>query len=175
MDLRVSANHTFPGAISLASLPCSSGEEQSKDWPIGQERITPVSRYPVPRRVGERRWSHKGAAPYVTVRVQRYPQAVTEMVREKPSTLLMLLDMLDPRRYPLAQEVEFNIPANALSCQEMKAALVGKGPQVPVALYPHYRAFCCAHVPPVCLAGTLQTAGVKDNPFRAQLDRGPDE
>jgi len=27
----------------------------------------------------------------------------------------------------------------------------------------------------VCLAGTLQAAGVKDNPFRAQLDRGPGE
>ncbi len=79
----------------------------------------------------------------------------------------MFLDVRDPRRYPLAQEFEFDIPACALSCQELKVALVN--------IYPYYRVSCRANIPAVCLADTLQAAGVKDNPLRAQLKRGPGE
>ncbi len=131
--------------------------------------------HPVPRRVGERRWSHQGAASYDTVQIQRHPQTVAELVREIPPTRLMLLYMRDPRRYPLAQELNIDISADTLSCQELKATLVNKGPQIPVALYPNYGVICCAHIPTVCLAGTLQAAGVKVNPFHAQLDRSPVE
>ncbi len=87
----------------------------------------------------------------------------------------MLLYMRDPRRHLLAQELNIDMPADTLSYQELKATLVDKGPQVRVAFYPNNREFCRAHIPTVCLAGTLQAVGVKDNPLRAQLDRGPGE
>ncbi len=87
----------------------------------------------------------------------------------------MFLDVLDPTRYPLPRELEFDLPAYALSCQELKAALVYRGPQVSVAFYPYYLVSGRANNPAVCLADTLQAAGVKDNPLSAQLKQGPGE
>ncbi len=94
---------------------------------------------------------------------------MAELVREKPPSRLMLLDI----RHERTQELDFDLPAEALSCQELKAALVYKGPLVSVAFYPYYRVSCRANIPAVCLADTLQAAGVKDNPLCAQLKRGP--
>ena len=51
----------------------------------------------------------------------------------------MLSDMRDPRRYALAQELKFDIPAHTLSGEELNAALAEKGPQVPITFYPYYR------------------------------------
>ncbi len=87
----------------------------------------------------------------------------------------MFLDVRDPHRYPLQQELEFDIPAYALSCQELKAGLVYKGPQRSVAFYQYYRVSCSAILPAVCLADSLQASGVKDSQLRSQLKQGPGE
>jgi hypothetical protein len=64
------------------------------------------------------------------------PQAVDALVREIPTTCLVLLDLRDPPRYPLTQEVKGD---TAFSCEQLVTALIDEGPEVPAALYPHRR------------------------------------